>query len=261
MIDSQTLLENPAAKLYGEPLLELPQDLYIPPKALSVLLSAFEGPLDLLLYLIRKSNIDILDIPMASLTAQYLHYIEAIDEHFELAADYLAMAAYLIEIKSRLLLPRPPAVLEEEAEDPRAELVKRLVEYEAMKKNAEAINALPRNCRDFFVARVFFEKEAPILILDLADFQKAWTRVLENQKINAAHEIEAEIWSIRAKMAQILNKLASVQCAVRFEALIEEASPTSLVVHFVAGLELARECAIDIAQQAPLSPIYIARVL
>ena len=248
------------AKLYGEPLLEMPADLYIPPKALSVLLTAFEGPLDLLLYLIRKSNIDILDIPMASLTAQYLRYIEAMDENFELAADYLAMAAYLIEIKSRLLLPKPPAVLAEEVEDPRAELVRRLVEYEAMKKNAEAINALPRRDRDFFVARVFFEKAPPVLVLDLADFQKAWARVLENQKINAAHEIEAEIWSVRAKMAQILTKLSAAQYALRFEALIEEASPSSLIVHFVAVLELARECAIDIAQESPFSPIYIAQV-
>ena len=248
------------AKLYGEPLLELPQDLYIPPKALSVLLSAFEGPLDLLLYLIRKSNIDILDIPMAALTAQYLEYIDAMDDNFELAADYLAMAAYLIEIKSRLLLPRPPAVLEEEIEDPRAELVRRLVEYEAMKKNAQEIDALPRVNRDFFLAKIAFEKSPPVLVLNLADFQKAWARVLEAQKINAAHQIEAEIWSVRAHMAQILQKIAALNYSIRFEALIERATPASLVVHFVAILELARENCIDIHQTESFAPIYIARV-
>lgn len=258
MIDSQTLLENPTAKLYGEPLLELPQDLYIPPKALSVLLSAFEGPLDLLLYLIRKSNIDILDIPMASLTAQYLHYIEAIDEHFELAADYLAMAAYLIEIKSRLLLPRPPAVLEEEAEDPRAELVKRLVEYEAMKKNAEAINALPRNCRDFFVPKIDFAKPSAQFFFTFMDFQAAWENVLKRQKLNAAHWVEKEVWSVRLHMQKILKTLEN-QSNVVFLSLVQDSNPIALVVHFVAMLELAKEHLLNIEQSAPFAPIVLSR--
>src|SRR5690349_23837222 len=153
---------RPLARVYGEAMNELPQDLYIPPEALEVFLESFEGPLDLLLYLIRRQNINVLDIPMAELTRQYLGYVEMMRRtQLELAAEYLLMAAVLIEIKSRLLLPRPPAPPGEEAADPRAELVRRLLEYERMKQAARDLDALPLADRDFATVRIFFERIAP----------------------------------------------------------------------------------------------------
>ncbi len=252
--------EMPFAKLYGEALLECPKDLYIPPKALSLLLEAFEGPLDLLLYLIKKSNIDILDIPMASLTEQYLNYIEVLEDNFELASDYLAMAAYLIEIKSRLLLPKPiKNNAEEIEEDPRAELARRLLEYESFKKAAENLNALPRNGRDFFKARVGFEKQRARYALNLFGFQNAWQHLLEQQKLNAAHQVEKEVWSVREHMHKIIEALEK-QNPLLFSDLLNFSNIFSAVAYFVAVLELAKENVLAIEQEQSLAPILLNRI-
>jgi segregation and condensation protein A len=174
------------ARLYGEPLFKMPQDLYIPPEALEVFLEAFEGPLDLLLYLIRKQNFDVLDIPMAALTKQYLNYVEEIRSHnLELAAEYLLMAAMLIEIKSRMLLPRPKLEATGEAEDPRAELVRRLIEYEQFKQAAQAVNELPMLGRDFLKTQIYVEQSLVVNYPDVnvVDLTSAWADVLRRAKL------------------------------------------------------------------------------
>src|SRR5580765_1045628 len=181
LIDLAQAAGAPVARVYGEPLLELPQDLYIPPEALEVFLETFEGPLDLLLYLIRKENINVLDIPMAELTRQYLGYVEMMRRtQLELAAEYLLMAAVLIEIKSRLLLPKPAALAGAEPEDPRAELVRRLLEYERMKEAAREIDALPLADRDFALVRGWFEQTASARLPDVSpdDLRTAWAGLL-----------------------------------------------------------------------------------
>src|SRR3954471_21948207 len=192
---------KPLARVYGEPMLELPHDLYIPPEALEVFLDTFEGPLDLLLYLIRRQNINVLDIPMRELTRQYLGYVEMMRRtQLELAAEYLLMAAVLIEIKSRLLLPKPPAPPGEEAEDPRAELVRRLLEYERMKLAARDLDALPLVDRDFATVRVFFERIAPTRFPQVApdDLRLAWAALVGRARVNRHHLVTREQLSVRS---------------------------------------------------------------
>ena len=247
-------------KIYGEPMAQMPRDLYIPPDALEVILESFEGPLDLLLYLIRKANVDVLDIPMAALTAQYLVYVEAMrDSNLELAAEYLLMAAMLIEIKARMLLPRPPRVQEGEAEDPRAELVRRLLEYEQMKAAAAKLDACPQALRDYEWVNVALADELaqrqPQVSLD--DLRLAWSQLMKQARMTQHHKIQREELSVREHMAIILRRLQPSNF-VAFDALFDAAAgiPT-LVVSFIAMLELVREGLVDITQSAALAPIYI----
>ncbi len=248
------------ARLYGQPMLELPRDLYIPPDALEVFLEAFEGPLDLLLYLIRKSNVDILDIPMAPLTVQYLAYVEAMRAtNLELAADYLLMAAMLLEIKSRMLLPRPPREAEGEEGDPRAELVRRLVEYEQMKQAAARLDALPRVERDFewvsvFVAEKVVERLPEVTLHDL---QHAWLKIMRKARLNQHHRVEREELSVREHMSEILRRLGGGDFVV-FDALFDPAlGPAGLVVSFLAMLELVKEKLVEVTQNDAFAPIYV----
>ena len=252
-------LALPIAKIRGEPLTELPQDLYIPPEALSVFLEAFEGPLDLLLYLIRRHSLDILDIPMAELTRQYMEYVEMMRAtQLELAAEYLLMAALLIEIKSRMLLPRPKREVEGEPEDPRAELVRRLLEYERMKKAAQALGEAPVAGRDFSLVEVYIEQVAERLPeVHVADLSNAWRSILARARMNKHHRIRREELSVRAHMSRILRTLAP-GAYVEFSQLFEpERGVPLLVVSFLACLELARESLIEISQQSPFDPIYV----
>ena len=248
------------AKVYGEFLAELPRDLYIPPDALEVILDSFEGPLDLLLYLIRKANIDVLDIPMAPLTRQYLEYVEAMRKsNLELAAEYLLMAAMLIEIKARMLLPRPPRVQEGEPEDPRAELVRRLLEYEQMKAAAAKLDALPQALRDYEWVTVDVGDELAQRLpqVSVDDLRAAWMLLMKQARMTQHHKIQREELSVREYMGIILRRLASGGF-VAFEALFDTATGVPvLVVNFIAMLELVREGLIDITQSAALAPIYI----
>jgi len=248
------------AKIYGQPFGEMPKDLYIPPEALEIFLDAFEGPLDLLLYLIRKQNLNILDIPMAALTRQYLDYVEKMksSQRFELAAEYLLMAAMLIEIKSRMLLPRPPTAVAEEI-DPRAELVKRLLDYEQMKLAAAGLDELPQADRDFAIVQVIFEKQALTRLPDVEpeDLRRAWASILARAKLNKMHLISRDELSVRARMSYLLRKLKP-GLHVEFGQLFEETATVPLVVvTFLAILELARERLISVAQTEPYSPIYV----
>ena len=251
------------ARLYGEPLFKLPEDLYIPPDALEVFLEAFEGPLDLLLYLIRKQNFNVLDIPMAPLTQQYLAYIEQIRRsNLELAAEYLLMAAMLIEIKSRMLLPVKKAETGEEVEDPRAELVRRLIEYERMKLAAAQIDELPRAGRDFARAIVAIEQsiEKRLAQVHVADLQQAWAEVLKRAKLYAHHQIAREELSVREHMSLVLRRLQGakfVEFGDLFDAATLARGAPVVIVHFLALLELARESLIEITQAAPYAPIYV----
>jgi len=253
-------LALPVAKIRGEPVTELPTDLYIPPEALSVFLEAFEGPLDLLLYLIRRHSLDILDIPMADLTRQYMEYVEMMrTTQLELAAEYLLMAAVLIEIKSRMLLPRPKRQDEAEPEDPRAELVRRLLEYERMKKAAATIAEMPVAGRDFAVAEVFLEPANVIRLpgVEVADLANAWRAILARAKLTRHHRISREELSVRSHMSRIIKTLGHGQY-VEFSQLFEpERGVPLLVVSFLALLELARESLIEITQQTPFDPIYV----
>jgi segregation and condensation protein A len=252
------------ARLYGEPLFSIPQDLYIPPDALEVFLEAFEGPLDLLLYLIRKQNFNVLDIPMAEVTAQYLTYVEQVRRtNLELAGEYLLMAALLIEIKSRMLLPVRRSDTGEEPEDPRAELVRRLLEYERMKLAAQRLDALPRVGRDFFLAgaqaEVSLEQALPeVRAQDLRD---AWAAILHRAQLNASHRITREQLSVRDHMSHILRRLARVRFMEFTELFMERIAsgdPAAvIVVHFLALLELARESLLEITQAAPYAPLYV----
>ena len=251
------------ARLYGEPLFKLPDDLYIPPDALEVFLEAFEGPLDLLLYLIRKQNFNVLDIPMAPLTQQYLAYIEQIRKNnLELAAEYLLMAAMLIEIKSRMLLPVKKAETGEEVEDPRAELVRRLIEYEKMKLAAAQIDALPRLGRDFARASVAIEQslEKRFPEVRVVDLQQAWADVLKRARLYAHHQIAREELSVREHMSLVLKRLQGakfVEFGDLFDAALLARGAPIVIVHFLALLELARENLIEITQAAPYAPIYV----
>ncbi len=252
-------LALPVAKIRGEPLTELPADLYIPPEALSVFLEAFEGPMDLLLYLIRRHSLDILDIPMAELTRQYMEYVEMMrTQQLELAAEYLLMAALLIEIKSRMLLPRPKREGEAEPEDPRAELVRRLLEYEQMKKAALAISEIPVAGRDFSVVEVYVEQAlAELPGVAVADLSEAWRSILARAKMTKHHKITREQLSVRSHMSRILRTLAG-GAFTEFSLLFEPGQGVPvLVVSFLALLELARESLIEITQQTAFDPIYV----
>ena len=248
------------ARVKGEPLAELPVDLYIPPDALEVFLETFEGPLDLLLYLIRRHNLDVLDIPMAELTRQYLAYVEAArTSRLELAAEYLLMAAMLIEIKSRMLLPRPPRAEEGgEPEDPRAELVRRLLEYEQMKLAAQRLDKQPQAGRDFQVVSVTLESAARRLPeVRAEDLSAAWLSILSRAKVNKHHRISREELSVREHMTRILRSLQPGQFLEFANLFRVEAGVAELVVTFLAILELAKETLVDVTQAEPLAPIYV----
>jgi segregation and condensation protein A len=262
VVDSpQAGLFNPVARIYGEPLEHLPQDLYIPPDALAIMLDAFEGPLDLLLYLIRKANVDILDIPMAPLTRQYLNYIESMrSTNLELAADYLVMAAMLIEIKSRMLLPRHKVGEGDEAEDPRAELVRRLMEYEQMKVAGQKLNELPQADREFFWVETLVEKSLYVRLPEVSvdDLKEAWMAVVRQARLNKHHKIGREELSVREHMGIILRLLQQRGGFVQFETMFDpEMGPPGLVVHFLAMLELAREKLVEFTQTEAFQPIYV----
>ena len=246
------------AKVYGEPMLEMPRDLYIPPDALEVFLEQFEGPLDLLLYLIRKENISVLDISMAKLTGQYLEYVDLMRANkLELAAEYLLMAAMMIEIKSRMLLPRPPGASTLE-EDPRAELVRRLLEYEQMKKAAQGLGEIPVAGRDYLLAQVLFERDDAIPPeVSPIDLKLAWLTILNRAKVNQHHKITREQLSVRSHMTRILRRLQDAEF-VEFTQLFSttEGLPV-LVVTFIAVLELARETLVTITQEQAYAPIYV----
>ncbi len=246
-------------RLHGEAITSLPHDLYIPPDALEVYLETFEGPLDLLLYLIRKHNLDILDIPMAELTRQYMVYVEKMQAiNLELAADYLLMSAMLIEIKSRMLLPKPTEV--ESEDDPRAELVRRLMEYEAIKLAAQKLDELPQVGLDLMVANAYFEKivEVQAAQVSMEDLMVAWQNVLKRANHFAHHKVGKAELSVREHMSQILRKLKA-QNMMEFSALfdVETDGIPKLVVCFLAILELAREGLVKITQQAAFTPIYL----
>jgi segregation and condensation protein A len=248
------------AKLYGEPLFKLPNDLYIPPDALEIFLEAFEGPLDLLLYLIRKQNFNILDIPMAQVTLQYLEYVEQIRKHnLELAAEYLLMAAMLIEIKSRMLLPVNKTETGDEAADPRAELVRRLLEYEQIKLAAYDLNTVPQLGRDFLHAQVFIETNTVLHWphVEVVDLQAAWADVLKRATLVAHHKISREELSVREHMTGILRRLQSARFVEFSELFDPSRGAPVLVVNFVALLELAKETLIEITQAEAFAPIYV----
>ncbi len=254
-------LAEPIAKVRGEPFVGLPQDLYIPPEALEVFLESFEGPLDLLLYLIRKNSIDILDIPMAELTRQYVEYVEVMrTRRLELAAEYLVMAAVLIEIKSRMLLPRPAAATEEEEADPRAELMRRLLEYEQMKRAAATLDELPRTGRDFSAVQVWVDgalnqRPPQISARDLLD---AWAQVLSRARINQHHRITREQLSVREHMTRILRRLRE-QTFVVFHELFESGITVPVaVVNFIAVLELVKESLVKVSQSEAYAPLYLS---
>lgn len=253
------------AKLYGEPLFAMPQDLYIPPDALEVFLEAFEGPLDLLLYLIRKQNFNILDIPMAALTKQYLGYVDEIRNHnLELAAEYLLMAAMLIEIKSRMLLPPKVSADGGEAEDPRAELTRRLLAYEQTKLQAAQINEMPQLGRDFLRTQVFIEQSLVPRWPDVqaVDLRAAWADIVRRAKLVTNHRISREALSVREYMSHLLRQLGESQQAGRqfvvFEDLFNpDKGVPVLVVTFVAMLELSREALVEVTQAEAFAPIYV----
>ena len=248
------------ARLYGEPFFAMPRDLYIPPDALQVFLEAFEGPLDLLLYLIRKQNFNILDIPMAAVTRQYLAYVDEIrSTNLELAAEYLLMAAMLIEIKSRMLLPPKKTAEGQEAEDPRAELVRRLLEYEQIKLAAHQLNSIPQFGRDFLRAQVFVEQALQPRFPDVSvvDLQDAWRDIVKRARLVQHHVITREELSVREHMSIVLRKLQS-QRFVEFEELFDTTRGMPvLVVTFIAMLELCKEGLIDVTQAEAFAPIYV----
>ena len=247
------------ARLYGEPVIELPTDLYIPPDALEVVLEAFEGPLDLLLYLIRKENLNVLDIAMAPLTRQYLEYVEIMRaKNLELAAEYLVMAAMLMEIKSRLLLPRPPSAQALE-EDPRAELVRRLLEYEQIKKAAHALDELPQAGRDVIAISVCIERTIAERLpqVQARDLAEAWRTLLHRARMSRHHHISREELSVREHMSAILRRLRERRLLEFAELFDPERGVAVLVVSFLALLELAREMLVEITQSECFAPIYV----
>ncbi|MEJ6000012.1 ScpA family protein [Paucibacter sp. AS307] len=248
------------ARLYGEPLFAMPQDLYIPPDALEVFLEAFEGPLDLLLYLIRRQNFNILDIPLADVTRQYLSYVDQIRKHnLELASEYLLMAAMLIEIKSRMLLPPKKSEDGAEPEDPRAELVRRLLEYERIKLAAAKLDQVPVLGRDFLRAQVFVEQSLTPRFPDVAadDLRAAWAELIKRARLVQHHKISREQLSVREHMSIVLRRLQGRRF-VEFEELFDVSRGQQvLVVTFIAMLELARERLLEITQAEAFAPIYV----
>jgi segregation and condensation protein A len=260
--EPQALPDNvvPLAIVRGTAFTDLPQDLYIPPDALEVFLEAFEGPLDLLLYLIKRQNLDILDIPIAEITRQYMEYVEMMkDLRLELAADYLVMAAMLAEIKSRMLLPRP--VEEEEEEDPRAELIRRLQEYERFKKAAEDLNEIPRLHRDVFQVVVNppdYTTEKPQPVVEMRELLLAFRDVLKRAEMYTHHQIQLEPLSVRERMSNVLEHVKNHSGFLAFNKLFTyEEGRRGVVVTFLAILELLKELLIEIVQTEPYGPIHI----
>ncbi len=251
--------EMPFALVEGEPLTIIPQDLYIPPDALQVFLEAFEGPLDLLLYLIKRQNIDILNIPVADITRQYMDYIHMMEQlELELAAEYLVMASMLAEIKSRMLLPRP--VDEENEDDPRAELIRRLQEYEQFKKAAEDMDALPREERDIFFPQAELPEihaDIPLPTVSIADLLMAFRDVVNRAEQFASHHVEREPLSVRERMSIVLGKLKGGDYTEFKDFFDVTEGRMGVVVSFLAILELVRESLVDIVQNEPYAPIYV----
>ena len=248
------------ARLYGEPLFRMPHDLYIPPDALEVFLEAFEGPLDLLLYLIRRQNFNILDIPLADVTRQYLTYVDQIRKHnLELASEYVLMAAMLIEIKSRMLLPPKKTEAGDDGLDPRAELVRRLLEYEQIKLAAARLDRLPVIGRDFLKAQIHIEQSLTARLPDVvvADLQAAWADIIQRAKLNQHHLIRREQLSVREHMSTILRRLGGRRFAEFHELFDTSKGMPVLVVTFIAMLELAREHLLEITQAEAFAPIYV----
>ena len=248
------------AKVQGELWTDLPTDLYIPPDALEVILEAFEGPLDLLLWLIRRNNLNVLDINMTQLTRQYIDYVEVMhSRRLELAAEYLVMAAMLIEIKSRMLLPRPEKADEEgEEHDPRAELVRRLLEYEQMKLAARGLDGIPQLGRDFLAVSVHIPELAVrrLPLVNSEDLLEAWRSILKRASLQRHHRIGRQELSVREHMSRVLKHLQE-HGRTLFEALFQPgAGRSALVVTFLALLELVRERLVDIVQNEPFAPIY-----
>lgn len=266
MNDTQTTAENatPIARVQGQAFTTLPKDLYIPPDAMEVFLEAFEGPLDLLLYLIKKQNLDILNIPIAEVTHQYMEYVELMKTiSLELAAEYLVMAALLAEIKSRMLLPRPEAV-EGIEEDPRAELIRRLQEYERFKAAAEELDNLPRHGRDTFVASAVmndavFEKPKPNV--SLQELLLALSDVLKRAELNARHQIKMEALSVRERMSRILTSLQDKEFVTFTSVFTLTEGRLGVVVTFLAMLELLKDHLIEFIQTTPFGPIHLKAII
>ena len=256
--------ELPLAVVQGKALESLPQDLYIPPEALKVFLEAFEGPLDLLLYLIRKDNIDIADIQVAEITRQYVEYIELMqDMQLELAGEYLVMSAMLAEIKSRILLPKPPGIDEDEA-DPRAELIRRLQEYERYKQAAEDLDALPRLGRDVFQASAEPVEQKVITLppeVELQDLIAAFQDVMKRASMYAHHHVQLESLSVRERMSSVLSKVNSAHFTSFVDLFTVEEGRMGVVVSFLAILELVKESLIDLTQAEPFAPIHVKAVV
>lgn len=252
--------EMPFAYVAGQAVTQLPNDLYIPPDALEVFLEAFEGPLDLLLYLIKRQNIDILDIDVALITEQYMAYVELMEAHqFELAAEYLVMAAMLAEIKSRMLLPRTKDEDEDE-EDPRAKLIRRLQEYERYKKAAEDLDGLPRVERDIHVAGIQqpqFERQTPDPVVELQEILAALSAALRRADMFESHQVQRETLSTREKMGEILVRLSSERFVPLVSLLMKEEGRLGVVVTFLAVMELIKDSLVEIVQHEPFAPIHI----
>lgn len=255
----ESVVINPVAKICGEPLMEIPKDLYIPPDALEVFLDTFQGPLDLLLYLIRKHNLEIRDIPMAELTRQYMTYVEMMRaDQLELAAEYLLMTALLVEIKSRMLLPKPAANTEDE-HDPRAELVRRLLEYEQIKLAALRLNELPHAERDFALVQVWIEKKTSQQPpnVHLEDLRNAWITLISRANVNRHHQVTRETLSVRAHMSHILRYLRDRDAVEFYDFFSPSANVAEVIVIFLALLELAKERLVEITQSKVFEMIYV----
>lgn len=248
------------ARLYGEPLFQVPDGLYIPPDALKVFLESFEGPLDLLLYLIRRQKFDVMEIPMALVTEQYMGYVELIRKtNLELAADYLAMAAHLMQIKSQLLLPVTRADTGEEVADPQAELARRLLEYERMKMAAQELDRIPRVGRDFYRAFVMIEQSQARLLPEVCveDLARAWQSILRQASLKTSHKISRQELNVREFMSAILKRLTQARF-LDFETVFDpQMGVAGVIVNYLAILELAKEGLVRITQAAPFAPIYI----
>lgn len=249
------------ARLYGEPLFQMPEGLYIPPDALRVFLESFEGPLDLLLYLIRRQKFDIMQIPMAIVTEQYMRYVELIrTSNLELAADYLAMAAHLMQIKSQLMLPVTRADTGEEVADPQAELARRLLEYEKMKLAAAEIDVIPRNGRDFLRAFVLIEQMQTKMLPQVSadDLRQAWEGILREANLRDHHKVSRQELSVREFMSSVLRRLSSKRF-IEFQELFDPAAGRAVcIVNYLALLELAKEGLVHLTQAAPFAPIYVS---
>lgn len=252
--------DDPVAMVRGQPLSNLPKDLYIPPDALEVFLEAFEGPLDLLLYLIKRQNLDVLDIPIAQITRQYMSYVDLMkDIRLELAAEYLVMAAVLAEIKSRMLLPRP-ADVEGEEEDPRAELVRRLQEYERFKTAAEDLDEIPRIARDIFPATAESPERRELRAdpeVSLQELLVALAGVMARAEHFTHHHIQKEALSVRERMSETLSRLTTDNFTEFTSLFTAEEGRMGVVVTFLAVLELVKESLIELVQAEPYAPIYV----